>query len=41
MKVMLGAFVAIVVIAFAAFYGLNEIGFSSGSHEASDSVRLD
>ena len=41
MKVMLGAFVAIVVIAFAAFYGLGEIGYTSGSHQASDAVRLD
>ena len=41
MKVMLGAFAAIIVIAIVAFFGLGEAGFSSGERQASDAVRLD
>jgi|GEM_PF-1754095 len=41
MKVMLGAFAAIIVIAVIAFYGLGEAGFSSGERQAGNAVRLD
>lgn len=41
MKVMLGAFLATLLIAFVAFYGLGEIGFTSAKQQASETVRLD
>ncbi|WP_281365949.1 hypothetical protein [Halovulum dunhuangense] len=40
MKSMIFAFIAIVVIAFAANEGLRMAGFSSAEQTASDSVRL-
>lgn len=41
MKAMLTAFAAMAVITVAAWYGLNQAGFSSGERQASGSVRLD
>lgn len=41
MRAMLIAFLAIVVIAAAAFFGLNRIGFSSAERLSAPSVRLD
>lgn len=41
MKVMLGAFAAIIVISIVAFYGLGEAGFGSDQRQAGDAVRLD
>lgn len=41
MKAMLSAFVAMALIAVAAYYGLREAGFSADERQASDSVRLD
>ena len=41
MKVMLSAFLAIAIIAVAAFYGLQEAGFSTSEQQAGDAVRLD
>lgn len=41
MKVMLSAFLAIGLIAVGAYYGLNEVGFSSSERQTSDAVRLD
>ncbi|MFZ7091828.1 hypothetical protein [Primorskyibacter sp. 2E233] len=41
MKAMFTGFVAMVVIAVGAYYGLHEIGFSSKERAAGASVRLD
>ncbi len=41
MRAMLIAFLAIVVIGVAAFFGLNQIGFSSAERQSAPSVRLD
>jgi hypothetical protein len=41
MKAMLTGFVAMIVIAGVAWYGLNEAGFSAKEVGSSDSVRLD
>ncbi|WP_422071352.1 hypothetical protein [Tranquillimonas rosea] len=40
MKAMYIAFAAIVLIAFGANFGLNNIGFSSAERQASDTTRL-
>ena len=41
MKTMLTAFVSIFVIAFAANYALNQMGFSAAEQTTASSVRLD
>lgn len=41
MRAMLLAFLAIAVIAVAAWYGLGELGFSTAEGTASSNVRLD
>ena len=41
MKVMIGAFLAIGIIAVAASFGLKEVGFSSSERQSGSSVRLD
>lgn len=41
MKAMITAFVAIAVISVGAYFALDAVGFSSGSQQASDAVRLD
>ena len=41
MKAMYLAFAAIAVISVAAWYGLNNAGFSSAEQSAGDAVRLD
>ena len=41
MKAMLTAFLAIVVIAVGAYFGLQEAGFSSSDRQTGDAVRLD
>lgn len=41
MKAMLGAFLAIGVIAVGAYFVLNEAGFSTSEQRSGDAVRLD
>ena len=41
MRAMYLAFLAIAVISVAAWYGLNQAGFSSAERAAGDAVRLD
>ncbi len=41
MRVMLAAFAATIIIAFAANFVLGEFGFSSQERYASDNVRLE
>ncbi|MFK7752732.1 MAG: hypothetical protein AB8B51_09290 [Sedimentitalea sp.] len=41
MKAMLAAFVAMIVISVAAWYGLGEAGFSAADQGSSPGVRLD
>ena len=41
MKIMMGAFLAIAIIAVAASFGLREAGFSSSERQSGDAVRLD
>ena len=41
MRVMAIAFATVIVIAFAADYGLDRIGFSAAEQQSSPSVRLD
>ena len=41
MKAMYLAFAAIAVISVAAWFGLNNAGFSSAEQSAGDAVRLD
>ena len=41
MKTMYLAFAAIAVISVAAWFGLNNAGFSSAEQSAGDAVRLD
>ena len=41
MKAMLAAFAAIAIIAIAAEYGLDRIGFSAADRTTGDAVRLD
>jgi len=41
MKAMFVGFIAIVVIAVGAWYGLGQLGFSSQEQFSSDSVRLE
>ena len=41
MKAMLSGFAAIVVISAAAWYGLNQAGFSSQEQQSDTNVRLD
>lgn len=41
MKAMLAGFVAIIVIAYGAWYGLNQLGFSTADVYSSPNVRLD
>jgi hypothetical protein len=41
MKAMLTGFVAIIVLAVGAWYGLQQLGFSSAEVYSSPSVRLD
>lgn len=41
MKAMLTGFAAIVVIGAAAYYGLEQTGFSSAEVNSSENVRLD
>lgn len=40
MKAMLAAFAATAVISVLAWYGLGQLGFSSGERNAGDAVRL-
>lgn len=42
MRMMLAAFASVIVIAFAADFGLDQVGFSSADRQSSpSSVRLD
>jgi hypothetical protein len=41
MKAMLSAFAAIALISVAAFYGLEQAGFSAAERGSGDAVRLD
>ena len=41
MKAMLAAFAALAVITVAAWYGLGQVGFSSGDRQSSSAVRID
>jgi hypothetical protein len=41
MRAMLTAFVAIIAIAFGAYYALNNAGFSAAERNAAPSVRLE
>jgi len=41
MRVMFLAFLAVGVIAVAAWYGLHEVGFSTADKTTSNAVRLD
>lgn len=41
MKAMLAAFVAIVIIAIGANFGLQRAGFSAADRTAGDAVRID
>ncbi len=41
MRAMFTAFAAIAVIGIAAYFGLQQAGFSSSERQAGDAVRLD
>ncbi|WP_420325686.1 hypothetical protein [Mameliella sp.] len=41
MKAMLSGFVAMILLAVGAWYGLNEMGFSSADKQSGANVRLD
>ncbi|WP_261332018.1 hypothetical protein [Mameliella sediminis] len=41
MKAMLAGFTAMILLAVGAWYGLNELGFSSADRNSGANVRLD